>query len=277
MPDFLFNVVENEKQQEDSSSTQKPIYDFIGLNSLDFKAPMETVEPVQPSFFIDENAPLFKEDIKKESSSEEHTKQHIRLSLLRASLERIYKDIQKAIEIIDDEIRPSNDISVQDVVKVQELEGKHEFTSITEVLKSATVPRISSTFQESLNGEKIIEGMFDGERMVGPDGEYYTVPPNYASKSKLVEGDSMKLSITPQGSFLYKQIGPIERRRVMAVLQQNPETREYYAHFGEQRWRVLTASVTYYRGASGDEIVLLVPKQKSSTWGAVEHIIKKFI
>ena len=39
---------------------------------------------------------------------------------------------------------------------------------------------------------KIIEGVFDGQVMLGPDGKNYPVPTNYASKSKLVEGDIMK-------------------------------------------------------------------------------------
>ena len=39
---------------------------------------------------------------------------------------------------------------------------------------------------------KIIEGIFDGQIMIGPDGKNYPVPANYASKSKLVEGDAGK-------------------------------------------------------------------------------------
>ena len=39
------------------------------------------------------------------------------------------------------------------------------------------------------NEVKILEGVFDGQNMVGSDGRQYIVPPNYASKSKLVEGD----------------------------------------------------------------------------------------
>jgi hypothetical protein len=42
---------------------------------------------------------------------------------------------------------------------------------------------------------KVIEGIFDGQIMIGPDGKNYPVPANYASKSKLVEGDIMKLTI----------------------------------------------------------------------------------
>ena len=38
---------------------------------------------------------------------------------------------------------------------------------------------------------KVIEGVFDGQMMMGPDGKNYPIPANYASKSKLVEGDSV--------------------------------------------------------------------------------------
>src|SRR3989344_4636154 len=70
-------------------------------------------------------------------------------------------------------------------------------------------------------GGKIIEGVFDGQNMMGPDGKQYPVPANYASKSKLVEGDVLKLTIADDGSFIYKQIGPVERRKVLGVLVQD--------------------------------------------------------
>ena len=56
---------------------------------------------------------------------------------------------------------------------------------------------------------KVIEGVFDGQGMVGPDGKSYPVPANYASKSKLIEGDILKLTIADDGGFIYKQIGPV--------------------------------------------------------------------
>ncbi|HET7630020.1 MAG TPA: hypothetical protein VFK03_01460, partial [Candidatus Saccharimonadales bacterium] len=56
---------------------------------------------------------------------------------------------------------------------------------------------------------KVIEGVFDGQNMVGSDGKTYPVPANYASKSKLVQGDILKLTIADDGTFLYKQIGPV--------------------------------------------------------------------
>lgn len=121
--------------------------------------------------------------------------------------------------------------------------------------------------------EKVIEGVFDGEKMIGPDGKQYAVPANYASKSKLVEGDMLKLTITPNGTFLYKQIGPIERSRVIGTIEKDDEG-NFLVRNQNRKWRVITASVTYFRGEGGDEAVILVPKGGESRWAAVENIIK---
>jgi len=127
--------------------------------------------------------------------------------------------------------------------------------------------------QEATGNGRIIEGVFDGENMIGPDGKQYSVPANYASKSKLVEGDILKLTITGTGTFVYKQIGPIERTRVVGELEQDANG-NFTVHYDGKRWQVLTASVTYYKGQSGDEIVILVPKAGESKWAAVENIVR---
>lgn len=128
---------------------------------------------------------------------------------------------------------------------------------------------------EELSGEsRVIEGVFDGENMIGPDGKQYSVPANYASKSKLVEGDILKLTITANGTFVYKQIGPIERARVVGMLERSASG-EFFALSDGKRWRLLTASVTYYKGEAGDEAVILVPKNGDSKWAAVENIVRK--
>ncbi len=126
-----------------------------------------------------------------------------------------------------------------------------------------------------LTGLRTVEGVFDGCNMVGDDGNVYNVPPNYASKSRLVEGDMMKLLIKQDGSFVFKQIGPMERRRVVGKLEEDAETTEYLCR-GEDgtAWKLIRAAVTYFHGATGDEVVILVPKSSPSTWGAVENIVK---
>lgn len=122
---------------------------------------------------------------------------------------------------------------------------------------------------------KVVEGVFDGVQMIGGDGKTYTVPPNYASKSKLVEGDMLKLTITSRGSFIYKQTGPIERSRIVGALGYDQTTEEFYVTSETHRWAVIKASVTYFKGDAGDEAVILVPKGAPSRWAAVENILKK--
>lgn len=121
-------------------------------------------------------------------------------------------------------------------------------------------------------GDRVIEGVFDGKNMQGNDGEEYPVPPNYASKSKLVEGDVLKLTIGADGSFTYKQIGPVERRRVIGKL-----VVDEHGNFGvrtpEKTYLVLLASVTFYHAEEGDEVTILLPVQGDAEWGAVEHVI----
>lgn len=125
------------------------------------------------------------------------------------------------------------------------------------------------------NEGKIVEGVFDGQNMIGSDGRLYMVPPNYASKSKLVEGDIMKLTIQPNGSFVYKQIGPIERQRVMGVLTRDEITTDWRVVADGKKFNVLTASVTYFKGGAGDDVVIMIPKAAPSKWAAIENIIKR--
>lgn len=123
------------------------------------------------------------------------------------------------------------------------------------------------------NGGKVVEGIFDGQNMIGPDKRQYPVPANYASKSKLVEGDILKLTIAEDGSFIYKQIGPVERKRVKGELKSS-EGGGYVVEAGGVEYKVLLASITYFKAEEGDEITLIVPSAGKSSWGAIENVLK---
>jgi hypothetical protein len=110
--------------------------------------------------------------------------------------------------------------------------------------------------------------------MIGPEGKQYPVPANYASKSKLVEGDVLKLTVAEDGSFIYKQIGPVERKKVMGILLQD-EKGDYRVIAEGKTYRVLLASITYFKAEAGDEITVVVPEGIESQWAAVENVIKK--
>lgn len=122
--------------------------------------------------------------------------------------------------------------------------------------------------QEDVTG-KVIEGVFDGQVMVGPDGKNYPVPANYASKSKLLEGDVLKLTIAEDGSFIYKQIGPIERKQVIGTLTQHDGA--FYVEVSGREYRILLASVTFFHLHEGDQVTVIVPENDTEAqWAAVE-------
>lgn len=134
--------------------------------------------------------------------------------------------------------------------------------------------KVAGVNQAEYEGDsQVVEGVFNGQNMVGPDGKIYTIPANYVSKSKLVEGDILKLTILSDGSFIYKQIGPVDRKRLVGILVHDGETGDYSVLVNRRAYKVIMASITYYKGQPGDEVVILVPEAADSNWAAVENII----
>ncbi len=125
------------------------------------------------------------------------------------------------------------------------------------------------------SGSRVVEGVFDGLQMVGSDGNAYPVPPNYASKSRLVEGDMLKLTVRADGSFVFKQIAPVERRRLVGCLAFDSSTGSPVVVCGETTYKVLPASVTFFKADAGSEAVVLIPKSREAVWAAVENIVTK--
>jgi hypothetical protein len=121
---------------------------------------------------------------------------------------------------------------------------------------------------------KIVEGVFNGERMISSDGENFPIPANYASKSKLISGDHLKLSILEDGRFVYKQIGPAPRKTMIGTLVHDDGQYRVMAEGGKS-YKVLLASVTYYKAQIGDKITLIIPEADDSEWGTIEAVLPK--
>ncbi|MFH0905097.1 MAG: hypothetical protein V1826_00010 [bacterium] len=118
----------------------------------------------------------------------------------------------------------------------------------------------------------VVEGVFDGQHMIDKDGKKYPVPANYASKSKLVIGDVLKLTIQTDGSFIFKQIGPVDRKQLIGTLVY--ENDEYKVVAGGRSYSVLMASVTYFKLSPGDQATIVVPADsENATWAAIENAV----
>ncbi len=119
----------------------------------------------------------------------------------------------------------------------------------------------------------IVEGVFNGEEMIDKDGRKYAVPANYASKSKLVAGDKLKLTVAPDGSFVFKQIGPVERKHLIGKLTKVGD--RWQAVGDGKKYQVLQASVTYFKAKAGDKITVIAPKVGEADWAAIENLLEK--
>lgn len=173
---------------------------------------------------------------------------------IRAKLYRLREELDSILKIID---------------------GTSAAMPLDPILAPAAHLAPSHAAPTHYSNQRVVEGIFNGQKMIGSDGQEYHVPPNYASKSKLVEGDGMKLTITDNGAFIYKQINQTPRKRLVGDLVADMVTGQWSVVAGSKSYKILTASATFYRGKPGDEVVFLVPQTGDSQWGAVENIIHK--
>ncbi|MFZ5425245.1 MAG: hypothetical protein ACOZAO_05600 [Patescibacteria group bacterium] len=78
-----------------------------------------------------------------------------------------------------------------------------------------------------------VMGVFDGFNMITEDGQKYEVNPNYAAKSMLAYGDTLKM-IEDGGKKLFKQVEKIDRKILEGVVSKK-----------DGQWHVLTDAGSY--------------------------------
>ena len=123
--------------------------------------------------------------------------------------------------------------------------------------------------QRKESAGQVVEGIFNGQNMLTDEGKVYPIQANYASKSRLVQGDRMKLTINDDGSFTYKQIGPIDRIQLVGVLRQKEG--RFYVQVDTKTYQVLLASVTHHKVKDGDQISVTIPSDNpNAEWAAIE-------
>ena len=170
------------------------------------------------------------------------------------AVKNILRNLQTAIGQVSDLLESAHD-------------GKDLKSSLSDLQSMSGVISSNLGF---LSNEQSMEGVFDGQNMVGQDGSAHEVPANYSSKSKLVEGDILKVTIRPDGSKMFKQISPVERKREVGVISVDENSGNYYVMCRQNAYKVNNAAVTFYKCQIGDQAIVLVPKDGISAWGAIE-------
>ena len=118
-----------------------------------------------------------------------------------------------------------------------------------------------------------ITGTFDGENMIAGDGKKYSVNPNYASKSVLVYGDTLK-RVEVDGQERFKQIARVKRHKVEGILAK--KAGKWTAVTADGSYTVSPVAVEFYGGKEGDEVVVVLPvDDKNVPYAALESIKKE--
>jgi len=121
--------------------------------------------------------------------------------------------------------------------------------------------KLISTAVTSTGLEAGVTGLFDGEFMTTDTGKRYQVPPNYASKSMLVVGDTLRLipgdtSLDEPNKF--KQIEKIERTETPAVISKKDGKWAVVCEQGS--FWVLPAAIKFLNAQIGNSVTVILPK-----------------
>lgn len=178
--------------------------------------------------------------------------------------------------VFNDEEKEAKIKELQEIITTAEetiFSAKQLLANLQPELTPDEMPIGQANNPEEVDGQ-VIYGFFDGQIMIGDDGKQYPVPANYASKSKLVEGDKLKLTITKDNRFMYKQIGPVQRNYFIGLVQKD-ERGNFTVKTASKEYKVLLAAATYFKIEPGDEVTLIVPQDKDTVWGAIENVLQK--
>ena len=103
----------------------------------------------------------------------------------------------------------------------------------------------------------------------------YPVPMNYASKTKLIPGDMLKLRIMEDGKLIYKVIGPAPRKFLKAKLTKTEEGKFIALTEENKTFSLNQAAVSFFKGDIGNEITIIINGNEETTFAAIEAVISK--
>lgn len=170
------------------------------------------------------------------------------------------------IEVAENNLKTAKQILAQ---MLEESEGKISLTS-----GNNGNAKISRDEEEA---KEVVEGYFDGEHMIGNNGQTYLVPQNYASKTQLVIGDKMKWILTPTRE-IFKLIQPVEREKVEGVFLIEGDNYLVKVENIETPVRILKASATFAMKTQnlkpGDVVSILIPRDATPRWGAFLTVVR---
>jgi len=174
--------------------------------------------------------------------------------------------ILSIIEIAENNLKSAKSLLIQNMSEEKKLSGDGQVSRKSKIVNP-----------EENQALEVIEGYFDGESMVGDNGQIYPVPQNYASKTQLIIGDRMKSILTADSKRIFKLIQPAERERAVGTFAIEGEDYVCLVDNLPQPVKILKASATFAMKnlglQPGREIAIIIPKKSTPTYGAFSSVI----
>jgi len=173
------------------------------------------------------------------------------LSILESLLAKIETDIKRAR------------------LMIQNMEWGEKIT-----MKEVSVEDVAAQLKTHDDADvKTVEWVYDGYFMMGSDKKKYPVPMNYASKTKLIPGDVLKLRVMDDGKLIYKLIGQANRKYVKATLSKSDDNKFTAITDDGEVFFLNQAAVTYFKGKTGDEMSVIVNSDGVGNFAAIEALM----
>lgn len=142
-----------------------------------------------------------------------------------------------------------------------------------EKLKEALVALDKDTLREKYKDVPGVTGVYDGVHLVTEDGQKIEVPVNYAAKSRIVCGDTLKM-IEEEGKQVFKQIEKIDRKKISGVLMKKEGKWHIISDLGT--FRIADTAAEFQQAELSDEAIAFIPANNSNVpFAALDKVIKK--
>lgn len=120
---------------------------------------------------------------------------------------------------------------------------------------------------------KVIEWVFDWYFMIWSDWKKYPVPLNYASKTKLISWDILKLRILQDWKLMYKLIWEAPRKFIKATLSKSDDNKFIGITEEWKAYSLNQAAVTFFKWKPWDELSIVINSDWNWDYAAIEALI----
>lgn len=116
-------------------------------------------------------------------------------------------------------------------------------------------------------------GTFDGVYLVSEDGKKEEVPANYAAKSRLVFGDTLKI-VKEEGKDVFKQLQKVERKKVEGILAKKEGSWYLLTDIGS--YQISDTAATFNNAQVNDKALGIIPLDNDKVpYAALDKLIDK--